>query len=439
MSSSQTESNEMQTSSPEPSRRSFLQATAATGAASTFLARSAYAAGSDVLKVGLIGCGGRGSGAAENAIKADPGARLYAMADMFEKRLSLARNTLKRNQHIKERFDVTDDSAHVGWDGYKKVIDSCDVVLLCSPPHFRPAHLEYAIQAGKHIFCEKPIATDMKGVRKVLELSKQAEEKKLNLVSGLCWRYDYGVKATIQKIKDGAIGKIVSIQEDYLAGLLWRRNREPDWSDMQDQLANWLYYRWLSGDHIAEQFIHSLDKSLWLHDDVPPVKCYGMGGRQCRTAPEFGNVYDHFYVVYEWADGTRTYAATRQMEGCYNETEDYIYGTEGSARVLAHEIKDASGKVVWKYKHEGGPKPSMYDVEHVALFNAIREGKPINNGKYMCYSTMMALMGREACYSGQVVTWEQCMNSEQDFTPPAYEFGPAPEVVVHQPGKYKFS
>ncbi len=391
------------------------------------------------MKVGLIGCGGRGSGAAENALKADPGARLYAMADMFEERVNIAKSNLKRNAVVKDRFEVIEENTHIGWEGYKKVIDSCDVVLLCSPPHFRPMHLEYAVEAGKHIFCEKPIATDMKGVRKVLELSKKAEEKKLSLVSGLCWRYDLGVKATIQKIKDGAIGKIVSIQENYLTGLLWRRNRKEDWTDMHDQLANWLYYRWLSGDHIAEQFIHSLDKSLWLHDDVPPKQCYGMGGRQCRTSAEFGDVYDHFYVVYEWEDGTRTYAATRQMEGCFNETEDYIYGTNGTARVLAHEIKDRDGKSVWRYKHENGPKPSMYDLEHVALFESIRNGKPINNGTYMCYSTMMALMGREACYSGQVVTWDQCMKSEQDFTPPAYKFGPAPEVVVHQPGKYKFT
>ncbi len=394
----------------DSSRRTFLKATAATSAvaSSTFLARTAHAAGSDLLKVGLIGCGGRGSGAAENALKADPGARLYAMADMFEERLKLAQSNLKRNATIKERYDVIDENSHVGWDGYKKVIDSCDVVLLCSPPHFRPMHLEYAVEAGKHIFCEKPIATDMKGVRKVLELSKQAEAKGLCLVSGLCWRYDRGVKATISKIQEGAIGDIVSIQENYLTGLLWRRNRKEDWTDMHDQLANWLYYRWLSGDHISEQFIHSLDKSVWLHNDQPPVKCYGMGGRQVRTAPEFGDIYDHFYVVYEWADGTRTYAATRQMDGCFNETEDFIYGTKGTARVLANEVKDSKGEVIWKYE---GPKPSMYDLEHVALFNAIREGKPINNGTYMCYSTMMALMGREACYSGQMVTWDQCMKS----------------------------
>ncbi len=431
--------------SSESSRRSFLQtsataslataAVAGSAAATPFLSRSAHAAGSDILKVGLIGCGGRGNGAASNACAADRGVRLTAMADMFEDRLKLSMKTL--GKELKTQFEVTDDNAFFGWDAYQKVIDSgVDVVLLTSPPHFRPIHLEAAIKAKKHIFCEKPIATDMVGVRKVLELSEAAQANQLNLVSGLCWRYDLGVKATIERILDGAIGDLVAIQENYLTGTLWQRTRKDDWTDMHNQVANWLYYRWLSGDHIAEQFIHSLDKSLWLHRDEPPMQCYGMGGRQCRTAPEFGDVYDHFSVVYEWKDGTRTFAATRQMDGCYNETEDYVFGTKGTAKVLAHEI---NGPSPWKYKYEGeGSQPNMYDLEHVALFKAIREGKVINNGKYMCYSTMMALMGREACYSGKVITWEQCMKSPQDFTPPAYEFGKAPEVVVHQPGNYVF-
>lgn len=418
-------------------RRSFLQASAVGGVAmsSSLLSRTAFAGGTDTIRVGLIGCGGRGNGAAANAINADPSTVITSMGDMYEDRLNMAKSALGRQ--LKDRFQVKDDHGFHGWDAYQKVIESgVDVVILTAPPHFRAQHLEAAIQAGKHVFCEKPIATDMVGVRKVLELSELAKEKKLNLVSGLCWRYDLGVKATIEKIKEGAIGDIVAIQENYLTGTLWQRPRKEGWTDMHYQLANWLYFRWLSGDHINEQFIHSLDKSLWLHDDEPPVKCYGMGGRQCRTSPDFGDVYDHFYVVYEWANGTRTFAATRQMDGCFNETEDFVFGTKGTAKVLANEI---SGTTSWKYKYEGeGNQPSMYDLEHVALFKAIREGKPINNGTYMCYSTMLALMGREACYSGKVVTWEQCMNSPQDFTPDAYEFGPAPEVKVHQPGNYQF-
>ncbi len=308
------------------------------------------------------------------------------MADMFEERVNIAKSNLKRNAVVKDRFEVIEENTHIGWEGYKKVIDSCDVVLLCSPPHFRPMHLEYAVEAGKHIFCEKPIATDMKGVRKVLELSKKAEEKKLSLVSGLCWSTIWESRPPSRRSRMEPLERSCRFRKTTLPVSLAPKPKE-DWTDMHDQLANWLYYRWLSGDHIAEQFIHSLDKSLWLHDDVPPKQCYGMGGRQCRTSAEFGDVYDHFYVVYEWEDGTRTYAATRQMEGCFNETEDYIYGTNGTARVLAHEIKDRDGKSVWRYKHENGPKPSMYDLEHVALFESIRNGKPINNGTYMCYST----------------------------------------------------
>ena len=432
--------NPSQVSSPQehvsPSRRSFLQQSAVAGAVALPLAmRSVHAGADDTIKVGLIGCGGRGMGAASNALAADPGARLTAIADMFEDRLELAEKALSRQ--LGDRFQIA-DRKFFGFDAYQKVIDSgVDVVLLTSPPHFRPQHLEAAIKAGKHIFCEKPIACDPAGVRKVLELSKQAEEKNLNLVSGLCWRYDLGVKATIEKLLDGAIGDIVAIQENYLTGTLWQRARRDSWTDMHYQIYNWLYFRWLSGDHINEQFIHSLDKSLWLHRDEPPARCYGMGGRQCRTAAEFGDVYDHFYVVYEWADGTKTFAATRQMEGCFNETEDYVIGTKGTAKVLAHEIQGANP---WKYKYEGpGNQPNMYDLEHVALFKAIRDGKPINNGKYMSYSTMMAIMGREACYSGQAITWDQAMNSKMDLTPPAYEFGPAPEVKVLQPGSYKFA
>ncbi len=299
-------------------------------------------------------------------------------------------------------------------------------------------HLEYAVEAGKHIFCEKPIATDMKGVRKVLELSKKAEEKKLSLVSGLCWRYDLGVKATIQKIKDGAIGKIVSIQENYLTGLLWRRNRKEDWTDMHDQLANWLYYRWLSGDHIAEQFIHSLDKSLWLHDDVPPKQCYGMGGRQCRTSAEFGDVYDHFYVVYEWEDGTRTYAATRQMEGCFNETEDYIYGTNGTARVLAHEIKDREGKSVWRYKHENGPKPSMYDLEHVA--SSIRYATASRSTtEPTCATAHDGFDGARSLLFGSGRHLGSVHEVRTRFYASCLQVRTSTGSVVHQPGKYKFS
>ncbi len=241
----------------------------------------------------------------------------------------------------------------------------------------------------------------------------------------------------MEQILDGAIGDIITVQENYLTGLLWSLPRKPGWTDLDNQIANWLYYKWLSGDHIVEQFIHSLDKALWLHQDVPPVRCWGQGGRQVRTEPQFGDAYDHFSVVYEWADGSKCFAATRQMGGCFNETEDYVYGTKGSAKVLANTIYDQNRNVIWKFETpDGKPSPSMYDLEHQALFQAIRDGRVINNGQYMSYSTLMAIMGREACYSGSVVEWDKAMEAKQDLRPPSYEPGPAPDVVVKNPGQY---
>ena len=418
------------------SRRNFMKTTAATGAAATLLQRSVHAQGDSTLRVGLIGCGGRGSGAAENVMAADKYAKIVALADLFGDRLNQCRQTLgRKNEKYPDQFSVDDDHCFVGMDAYQKLIDNAnvDVVCLCSPPHFRAMQLEAAIKAGKHVFCEKPVAVDPAGVRKVLEISRQAEAKKLNIVSGLCWRYDTGVKATIERIKDGAIGDIIATQEDYLTGTLWQRTREDAWTDMEYQMRNWLYYRWLSGDHIVEQFIHSLDKSLWLHNDIPPVSAYGLGGRQVRTEPVFGDVYDHFSVVYEWADGTKTFAHTRQMSDCFGQVEDYILGTKGSAKVLAHEINGHAGN--WKFEGKD-KKESMYDLEHRALFTAIRDGGVINNGQYMCYSTLMAIMGREACYSGKLIKWDELMDSPLDLSPHTYEFGPAPSVSVPMPGKY---
>ena len=221
-----------------------------------------------------------------------------------------------------------------------------DVVLLCTTPHFRPVQLRAAVEAGKHVFCEKPVAVDGPGVRDVLATSKMAAEKGLNLVSGLCWRYDLGVLETMQRIQDGAIGDIRSIQENYLTGTLWHRGQDPSWSEMEYQMRNWLYFTWLSGDHIVEQHIHSLDKALWLNGDVPPARAFGLGGRQVRTDDKWGNIYDHFAVCYEWESGVKAFAYTRQMSGCYNNVDDYVLGTKGSAVILRNTIENDEG--TWK-------------------------------------------------------------------------------------------
>ncbi len=424
--------------SPASSRRTFLKRSAVTIAGGSLAAtlgahRMAHAAGDDVIKVGLIGCGGRGSGAAKNAAKADANVKLTAMGDVFLDRAEQSAKMMKTQ--LGEQFAVEEDHVFSGFDAYKQVIDSgVDVVILASTPHFRPRHLRYAIEQGKHVFCEKPVAVDGPGVRSIMETVEMARKKDLTIVSGLCWRYDYGVKETMQRLLDGAIGDIESIQENYLTGTLWHRGHQPEWSEMEYQLRNWYYYTWLSGDHIVEQFIHSLDKAVWLMGDQPPAKCVGLGGRQVRTEEKWGNIYDHFAVCYEWENGMKCYAYTRQMKGCKNNVDDYISGTKGKAIVLKNRIEPKDGEA-WKFE---GKKPSMYDLEHVALFEGLRSGKHINNGTYMAYSTMMAIMGRMACYTGQEITWEMAINSQEDLSPKEYAWTDVPVPAVSMPGITKF-
>ncbi|MGY8770017.1 MAG: Gfo/Idh/MocA family protein [Pirellulales bacterium] len=429
----QSDSSSTQTSND--SRRDFMKKSALLGGAaaagSLSFAQSAHAAGGDTLKVALIGCGGRGNGAAKNATVGDPNLTITVLADIFPDKVDATRKILDRTLNVdgKKRFDVTDETCFTGFDAYKKVMETdVDVVLLTTPPHFRPMMLKAAIAAGKHVFCEKPVAVDAPGCRSVLETVEEARKKKLSIVSGLCWRYHPGVQETVNRIKDGAVGDIIAIQENYLAGTLWNRTRQPDWSEMEYQVRNWLYYTWLSGDHNNEQHIHSLDKALWLMDDEPPASCYGMGGRQVRTDPIYGNVFDHHAVCYEYANGVKVFSYTRQMENCHRETEDYVMGTKGSAKVLKHQINGAED---WKYRGPGG---NMYDLEHKALYAGIRSGNIINNGIYMTRSTMMAIMGRMATYTGQKITWDKAWNSELDLSPKAYEWGDIEFPEVAKPG-----
>lgn len=430
----------MPDNSPPPTRRDFLQTTTAAvagGALATLAtSRMVHAAGTEVLKVGLVGCGGRGRGAAQDAMAADPYAKLTALADAFPDQLRRAREGLSKE--LGDRYAVDEDHAFSGLDAYKQLIASgVDVVLLCSPPFFRPAHLKAAIEAGKHVFCEKPVAVDAPGVRSVLQTCELARQKNLSIVSGLCWRYETGVRETMSRIQDGAIGEILAIQENYLTGTLWQRVRQPDWTELDYQIRNWLYYTWLSGDHIVEQHVHSLDKAMWLMNDEPPTSCFGLGGRQVRIEPEWGNIYDHFAVCYEWANGVKTFAFTRQMSDCATDVDDYVLGTKGRAHVLGTgnrpRIVAPAGN--WDYQ---GPN-RMYQIEHEELFASIRRGVPINNGQYMSYSTLMAIMGREACYTGEVIRWDALLNSETDLTPPGFAQGDVEIPPVAMPGRTKFS
>ncbi len=418
-------------------RRQFIQTgSAITGGllAAGVVAPKVHAAGSDVIKVGLVGCGGRGSGAANEILYADKGIQLTAMADLFSHQLQDCHDRLLKR--YPEQCKVSGDQRFTGFDAYEKLMATdVQAVLLASPPYYRPAHLEAAVAAGKQVFCEKPVAVDPDGVRRVLKATEEADKKGLNLVSGLCWRYESGMAETVKRIQEGAIGKVVTTQANYLTGPVWVRNREPGMSDLMYQCWNWYNYTWLSGDHIVEQFIHSLDKALWLRNDEPPVRCVGLGGRQAREPEGTGDIYDHFHVVYEWADGSRTFANTRQIPDCKNEVEDYIFGSKGTAKLCAHEIS-AEGQAPWKYDQK---IIQMHQAEQNEFAKAMRGDRPrINNGKYMSYSTLLAIMGREACYSGSVITWDQAMNSPQKLGPESLTNGPAPEVVVKIPGIYKF-
>ena len=417
----------------ETTRRSFLKTTSAAALFSGVANHAHAASGDDTIRVGLVGCGGRGLGAAVNAMKADPQVRITALADLFQPSIDRALLSLKK--HSPDQFQVSPEQIFVGFDSYQQLLTTdINVVLLASPPHYRPDHMEAAVAAGKHIFCEKPVAVDPVGVRRVEASSKLAAEKGLNVVSGLCWRYDAGMMETVKRIHDGQIGKIISTQADYLTNSLWTKVKTPEMSEMQYQCFNWYNYIWLSGDHIVEQFIHSLDKALWLRHDQPPVRAYGMGGRQLRTEVLNGNIYDHFSVTYEWADGSRTHANTRQMRGCMNQTEDFVFGTDGSARLIKHRIEGANE---WRFR---GDEVQMHQAEQDELFKAVRgERETISNGDYMCKSTLMAILGREACYTGKEITWEQIASSEQDLRPDEYEWGEGPEVNIPQPGKYEHS
>jgi predicted dehydrogenase len=418
-----------------PTRRRFLAATASTAAAAA-LAPSVYAAGSDVLKVGLIGAGGRGTGAAAQALNADANVQLTAVGDMFPDKLKASLDQLRSDEKIAPKIQVKADNCYTGFDAYKAVIASgVDVVLLTTPPHFRPLHLRAAVDAGKHVFCEKPVAVDAPGVRKVLAACRDAKQKNLAVVSGLCWRYHHGKRETFKRVHDGAIGDIVAMQCTYNTGPLWSFKREASWSDMEWQLRNWLYFTWLSGDHIVEQHIHSLDKMNWAMKDQHPLKAFGTGGRQVRSAPQFGHIYDHFAVVYEYRKGIKAFSACRQQAGTAHDVSDHIMGSLGTCDVMKHSI---SGKSPWQYEGQRGDVDDMYQNEHDELFASIRAGKPINDGEWMSQSTLMAILGRMAAYTGQVITWDQALNSKEDLTPPAYEFGSLPVPPVAMPGITKF-
>lgn len=427
----------------DTSRRDFLKtgtAAVAAGALASTFAPSAYAAGSDVIRVGLVGCGGRGSGAAEQALSADSQVHLTAMGDAFSDRLERSRGRLKRK--FRDRAPVDESTSFVGFDAYKQVIENCDVVLLATPPHFRPAHLRAAIEADKHVFCEKPVCVDGPGGRSVFETVEMAKQKKLSLVSGLCWRYHHTIRATFDQVFDNAIGEIRAMQCSYNTQGLWMFPREAEWSDMEWQLRNWLYFTWASGDFITEQHVHSLDKMTWAMDGAHPVKASATGGRQTRTGNEYGHIYDHFAVEYEYENGVMAFSRCRQQNKTQNDVSDHLYGTKGTCHIVSANTS-IEGEKKWRYD---GPGCNMYQVEHDHLFKAIRDGVPINNGDYMTVSSLMAVLGREAAYTGQTITWDQLLNSKTVLAPikdangqPVYKWAKCETPEVAMPGTTTFA
>ncbi len=412
-------------------RRQFLQSSAAL-AATSVIAANAHAQGGDQLKVGLIGCGNRGTGAASQALKADRNIKLWAMADAFADKIQTSLDLLQAEAAIANKIDVPAARRHAGFDGYRQVIASCDVVLLCTPPHFRPIHLRAAVEANKHVFAEKPCAVDGPGVRSVLETCADARRRDLSVVSGLCLRHDNGFKDTVQRIHDYALGDIIALQANDLRGPIWRRERQRDWSEMTWQMRNWYYYTWLSGDFNVEQHVHFLDVCAWIMRDTYPVRCVGTGGRQARTGQEFGHIYDHFSVVYEYASGVKLTSQCRQQTGCANDMSAQVMGTRGTGHLSERRrglaLKTRAGEHVYT-----GPANEMYQTEHDVLFASIRNNRPINNGDYMAKSTLMAIMARMAAYTGQTVTWDQAMNSREELRPDGYTFDsrpPAAEVAT---------
>ena len=417
-------------------RRAFLKSTGAVVMAGTIpyvgFSRSTSPLSSNTLKVGLIGCGGRGAGAASQAMQADPNVVLTAMGDVFADRLDESYNALLELHPDKVKVDKT--NRFIGFDAYKKVIESgVDVVLLCTPPAFRPDHMMAAVEAGKHTFCEKPVAIDAPGVRKVLAAAKKAKEKKLSVVSGFCFRYDSPKRALFDRVLKGEIGEVKSVLTVRNGGELWSKPRQTGWSDMEYHLRNWLYHTWLSGDFITEMMVHSLDMMSWALGDKDPIKATGTGGRQSRTAEIYGNAYDHFAIEYEYANGVKGIHFSRQQDGCSTTNRVEVFGSQGNAFIQGsrHEL---SGKATWKYE---GKVNDMYQTEHDELFASIRQGKPMNDGEVMARSSMLGVLGRMAAYTGQTITWEDAMNSNQALAPAIDQYTwelKWPDVEIARPG-----
>ena len=408
---------------------------------SSAIVRSAHAAGAETIKIAIVGCGARGAGAASQALKTRGPVKLWAMADLFEDRLQTSLANLTKGQEadydreahggFAARIDVPPERRFVGFDAYRKAIDSgVDMVILATTQHFRPEHYEYAVRQGKHVFMEKPLAVDAPGVRRVLAANEEAKKKNLKVVVGLMSRHDLKYQETIKRLHDGAVGQIALMRCYWNTGFLRHTPpRSADETEMVYQLRHPYHFLWLGGDYFVDALIHAIDTCLWAKGEHP-VAAQGQGGRQFRVETQHGDTFDHHFVEYTFDDDTKLFAQTRQIPGCWNSGSKYAHGAKGSAWIDRGQIEGADK---WRFR---APIPNPYQVEHNVLFDAIRNDKPHNETEYAAMSTMTAIMGRMASYSGQMIRWEDAINSTVSHAPEEYAFDATPPVVAEEDGHY---
>jgi len=379
------------------------------------LARSAHAAGNDEIKIALIGCGGRGKGAAVQALNNAAGAnvKLVALADAFQDSVDQAHKLISKR--VPDKVDVPEERRFAGLDAFQRAIDcGVDMVLLCTPPGFRPQQFEAAVNAGAHVFMEKPVATDAPGVRRVLAANEEAKKKGLLVAVGHHLRHEVKHREVVQRIHDGAIGDVLFQRAYFNSSGVWVRPRRPDQTEMQHQVRNWYYFTWLSGDHIVEQHVHDLDVCNWIKQG-PPVEAQGMGGRQVRIGPSYGEIFDHHAVEFTYADGSKMFSYCRHIPNCWGSFSEHAHGTKGSVNIEGHgravlRIDGAEPMTI-----ERGP--DGHQLEHDHLFAALLEGQQYNEGDYGATSTMTAILGRMASYSGQIIRWDDALKSEINLCP----------------------
>ena len=424
-------------------RRGFLEQSAKISAAGLVLSRlpartKRLVSIEGEIKVALVGCGGRGTGAISQALNADPDVRLVAMAETFIDRAEeCLKNLNEKFKDSEERINVNRETIFIGFDAYKSAIDMADVVILTTPPAFRPLHFEYAIQKNKHVFMEKPVATDVAGIRTVIAAGKKAKEKKLNVVVGLQRHYQRSYQAVKQKIDRGRVGDIISGQVYWNSGGVWVKPREKDQTELEYQMRNWYYFNWLCGDHIVEQHIHNIDVANWFIG-ATPISAQGMGGREVRKGKDHGQIFDHHFVEFTYPNGQVIASQCRHQKGCMNRVEEVFQGTRGAITVNSSNygiIKNKRGKLI--YEHDGEEDINPYQQEHNELFAAIKAGEyRMDDTQNGAEATMSAILGRMASYSGQVMSWDEAMALDHSLVPELHSFDDIPPVVPDKNGNY---